>query len=86
VASERDDVDARRRSRATWPIARHRLGEEPSDDLSAVTTPAERVAMMRELAEAAWRIAGRALPTYERANMPGRLFPPGAPRSDDDDP
>jgi hypothetical protein len=41
--------------------------------------------MMAELAESAWRIAGRALPSYERQDIPGRLFRPGTPRPPDDD-
>jgi hypothetical protein len=41
--------------------------------------------MMAELAESAWKAAGRALPTYDRRNIPGRLFRPGMPRPDDDD-
>jgi hypothetical protein len=88
VPSEDDDQvrDARRRARASWPIARYRLGEEPSDDLSDLTTPAERIAMMWPLAESAWRLAGRALPEYDRSNLPGRLWRPGEPRPDDDDP
>jgi hypothetical protein len=88
VASD-DDVraaEARRRARASWPIARYRLGEEPSDDLSEVTTPAERIAMMWPLAEAAWRLAGRALPSYDRANLPGQLWRPGERPLHDDDP
>ena len=84
MASDRD-AESRRRARADWPVTRYRSGEEPSDDLSDVTTPAERIAMMAELAEAAWKIAGRPLPSYERSNIPGRLFRPGEPRPDDDD-
>lgn len=80
-----DGADSRRAARADWPVARYRLGEEPSDDLSDVTTPTERVAMMAELAESAWKAAGRALPRYDRTNIPGRLFPAGTPRPDDDD-
>lgn len=83
VRSSRPGADARRAARQGWGIVRHQLGDEPSDDLSDVTTPAERVAMMRELAETAWRLAGRALPGYERAAIPGRLFRPGTPRPDD---
>jgi len=79
------EVDSRRRGRANWPVAKYRLGEEPTDDLSDVTTPAERVAMMDELAQSAWLAAGRPLPSYARSNMPGRLFRPGTPRPDDDD-
>jgi hypothetical protein len=71
--------------RSRWSIARYRLGEEPSDDLSESTTAAERIAMMWTLAEAAWKIAGRPLPTYDRRNIPGVLFRRGAPRPADDD-
>jgi hypothetical protein len=78
-------AEQRRADRARWPIVRHRLGEEPSDDLSAVTTPAERVAMMWTLAQAAWKVAGLPLPTYDRRDLPARLFRAGTPRRDDDD-
>ena len=76
--------EARRTARARWPIARFRLGEEPLDDLSAVTTPAERIAMMWPLAESAWQLAGRRLPVYDRREIPARFLPPGT-RPDDDD-
>jgi hypothetical protein len=85
VRPRRGDAESRRRDRASWPVATYRAGEEPSDDLSDVTTAAERVAMMAELAESAWRIAGRPLPSYSRGNIPGRLFRPGERRPDDDD-
>lgn len=77
--------EQRRAGRADWPIVRHRLRDEPCDDLSAVTTPVERVAMMWPLAEAAWKLAGRPLPTYDRRTLPGKLFRAGTPRPDDDD-
>jgi hypothetical protein len=77
--------EQRRASRAHWPVTRFRLGEEPSDDLSAVTTPVERVAMMWALAETAWKLAGLPLPAYDRQNLPARLFRPGTPRPPDDD-
>jgi hypothetical protein len=84
----RDDdaerADARRRARSRWPIARHRLGEGPSDDLSGITTAAQRIAMMRELAETAWRLAGRPLPSYARHEIPGRIFRPGEPIPEDE--
>jgi hypothetical protein len=85
VSAWDENARARREARASWPIVQHQLGEEPSDDLSDVTTASERVAMMRSLAETAWRVAGRPLPTYARHEIPGRLFRPGEPRPDDDD-
>jgi hypothetical protein len=79
-----DDLEARRAKRQSWPISKHRLSDDASDDLSATTTPAERIAMMWPLALEAWRVAGRELPTYARKDIPCRLFRPGEPRPDDD--
>ena len=80
-----DAEDPRRVGRARWPIARFRLGEEPTDDLSESTSPAERIAMMWTLAESAWRLAGRHLPTYDRRNIPATFYRPGTRPPDDDD-
>ena len=76
MASEISAAEARRLARSTWPIERHELGDDPSDDLSDVTTPSERIAMMAELAETAWALAGLPLPEYERSAMPGRIIRP----------
>jgi hypothetical protein len=78
-------AEQRRAARAHWPITRHRLTEEPSDDLSTVTTPAERVGMMWPLAETAWKLAGLPWPTYDRRSVPVRFFPAGTPPPPDDD-
>jgi hypothetical protein len=73
-------VEEARRQRAaarqSWPVRRYRLGAEPSDDLSATTTPEQRLGMMWELALQAWELAGRELPTYSRREIPGRLIRP----------
>jgi hypothetical protein len=42
--------------------------------------------MTRPLAVEAWTLGGRPLPTYERANMPGRLFRAGVVLRDDEGP
>jgi hypothetical protein len=84
-----DDSSRRRADRAAararWPVRRFPLGEEPPDDLSEVTTPAERIAMMWPLAVAAWTLARRPWPAYDRRTMPARLLRAGAPLLDDDD-
>jgi hypothetical protein len=86
VAGEEDrSREARRQRRSTWPIVRVRLGDNSADDLSATTTPAERLAMMWPLAESAWRLAGRPLPDYDRSHAPTRLYRPGTRPPDDDD-
>jgi hypothetical protein len=73
-ASDRQGAEQRAQGRAAWPVRTYRLGEEPTDDLSAVTTPEERLAMMWALALEAWSVAGLALPTYTRAETPVRCI------------
>ena len=85
MADESEAAAQRRAARAAWPIARFVLGDESAEDISLVTTAAERIAMMWPLAEAAWKLAGRALPTYDRQHIPARLFRPGTPPPADDD-
>lgn len=80
AGEDADSVEARRAARADWPVRKYRLGEEPGDDLSATTTPAERIAMMWELAVQAWRLAGREVPTYDRSETPVKRFLPGEER------
>jgi hypothetical protein len=46
----------------------------------------ERIAMMGPLAKEAWRLAGRPIPTYDRAHTPSRVFRAGEPRPDDTEP
>jgi len=62
------------RDRASWPVKKYRLGEEPSDDLSGSTTAAERLAMVQELSDQAWLMTGRELPVYDRETIPGRVL------------
>jgi hypothetical protein len=66
---------ARAAARASWPIA---SGHAPAR--ACDTTPEERLATMWQLAVDAWAASGRALPTYTRADMPGRIVRKGAPR------
>lgn len=79
------DVQERAEARATWQVRKVRLGEEPSEDLSATTTAAERLAMMWRLAQDAWAMAGRPIPDYRREEMPivkRRLHDPPADGSE----
>jgi hypothetical protein len=57
-------------SRASWPVRRYRLGEEPGDDLSRSTTAEERLAMVTALSSEAWGLTGTPLPTYARHETP----------------
>ncbi len=58
----------------SWPARAYRLGAEPGDDLSAVSTPEERLAMVAELSRRMWELSGRAVPSYPRAAIPGRVL------------
>jgi hypothetical protein len=71
-------------SRADWPVRRHRLGEEPPEDLSDVTTAEDRLRSMWPLAREGWLLAGRSLADYDRAHTPTRIFRPHESPPDDE--
>ena len=54
----------------------YRLGEEPSDDLSAITTVAERIEMVALLTRRAWELTGRAWPSLARTDWPVTVIRP----------
>ena len=52
------------------------LGEEPLDDADRLmerTTAEERLEILRELTERAWRLSGQAWPSYSRGQIPVRV-------------
>ena len=73
---ESNDRTERAKARAQWPVRRFALGREPADDLSEVTEPEDRIAMMWPLAREAWLVAGREIPDYDRKDAPTRLLRP----------
>ena len=82
---EPEDRERRAEARRSWPVRKYRLGEEPSEDLSASTTAAERIGMMWRLAQDAWAMAGRPIPDYPREKTPisvRRLHDPPADGSE----
>jgi hypothetical protein len=60
--------------RRGWPIRTYRLGEEPPENLSAVTTAEERLAMMWPLALDSWASTGQPMPDYPRHRAPVRVL------------
>ena len=66
----------RRREAQQWPIRKYALGQEPARDPLDPTTAEQRVAMMWPLALQMWTLAGKAVPQYTRATMPGRIIRP----------
>jgi len=70
-----DTPESRAAARRNWQARVYRLGEEPpGDDLSAVTTPEQRIEMVWELTARMWELTGRPFPSYTRAEMPGRVI------------
>lgn len=65
--------EARAQARAGWPISRHRLDDD-GDDVLRDVPPSDCVAMVWALTLDAWAAAGRPIPTYARADAPGRLI------------
>jgi hypothetical protein len=61
--------------RESWPVRIFRQGAEPADDLSASSTPQERLAMLERLTLEAFALGGGALPAYPRAETPVVLRP-----------
>ena len=56
--------------RSAWTVRRFDLGDEPSDDLSATTTPEQRLEMVWTLTLESWTLTGREVPAYSRAETP----------------
>ncbi len=67
---------ARRDARRMMPIRLYRLGEEPGDDLTPLTSAAERLAMVALLSRRMWRLTGQPEPAYTRATIPCMVLHP----------
>ncbi|MGM0576091.1 MAG: hypothetical protein ACQEXJ_10220 [Myxococcota bacterium] len=67
---------SRAAARARWPGAVVRLDDVPEVDVLR-RPPGELVGMVRDLTLAAWSMAGRPIPDYDRAHMPGRVVRTG---------
>lgn len=63
-------------ARRAWPVRTYRMGAEPRDDLTEVTTPEERLEMVAVLTRRMWALTGRPIASYSRAEMPGRVLRP----------
>jgi len=75
VSDERDEpIESGASRRRGWVVRKYLLGHEPGDDLSASTTPEERLAMMWPLALDAWSLAGKRIPDYQRRDAPVRIY------------
>ncbi|HWG53508.1 MAG TPA: hypothetical protein VN677_09425 [Gemmatimonadaceae bacterium] len=60
--------------RQHWPVRIYRLGQEPGDDLSSMSTAEERLEMLVVLSERMWLLSGRPLPSYSRSRLPVRVI------------
>ncbi|MGI9141102.1 MAG: hypothetical protein ACR2GJ_08340 [Gemmatimonadaceae bacterium] len=65
--------DSTRKSRVS-ETRLYRLGEEPADDLTATTSPEQRLEMVAVLTQRMWELTGQPLPSYKRNEMPGRVI------------
>jgi hypothetical protein len=66
--------ELRRLARANWPIRKVALEDEGGDDPRDVSTVDERVALVWQLTREAWSLQGREMPSYRRAETPGRIL------------
>lgn len=72
------EQEARAAARKNWPVRAFRLGDEPTDNLSATTTASERLDMVWQLTVDAWTLSGRKIPDYPRNEAPVRIIRSGA--------
>jgi len=68
-----DSFRERAARRRDWPVRVYRLGDEPGDDLTDVTTAEQRLQMVWELTARMWELSGRPRPSYSRSDMPVRV-------------
>jgi hypothetical protein len=68
-----DEREKRAAARAGWAGVLSRLGEEDDAAAPSRATPSERVAMVWALTLDAWAMRGLPLPSYSRAELPGRM-------------
>jgi hypothetical protein len=73
LAGMDDAARARASARAQWPGGKARLGEEDASAAPRDASPSELFAMVWRLTMDAWAMTGQPLPTYTRAEMPGRV-------------
>ena len=66
--------EERRRARAGWPIRAIPLEEEGRIDPRDATTVDERVALVWTLTRELWAFTGQPIPTYTRAEAPGKII------------
>jgi hypothetical protein len=71
-----DAASVRARRRAAWPGELTTLSDQADAAIVRHGTSGERVAMVWRITLDAWASAGRALPSYTRAEMPGRIIRP----------
>jgi hypothetical protein len=77
--SREDEPASAAAGRQSWPVRVSRLGEKGGDDLSGITTAAQRLDMMWPLTVEACALTGRPLPVYARAETPGSVRPSAKP-------
>lgn len=68
------DRNARRSSRASWPVRKLALGDEGPGAGRIAGSAAYLFGVAWQLSLEAWRLSGRELPSYERSEMPVKVI------------
>jgi hypothetical protein len=66
--------EERRAARAEWPIRKIALADEELTDPRDTASVDEHLAQVAILTRQQWAFAGLEVPTYSRAEMPGRIL------------
>jgi hypothetical protein len=73
-SSQVSTFEERRRARAGWPIRKVGLRDEELTDPRDTSTVDQRLALVWTLTMQQWAFAALEIPTYTRAEMPGRVL------------
>jgi len=65
--------EERRLARNSWPIRKLALRDEELTDSRLTESIDERLRLVRSLTMQQWAFAGKVIPRYTRAEMPGQI-------------
>ena len=75
MSNRKARAQKRRHHYQDWPLRKFALGQEPMvDQRDNRRSAKERIEAVWALSLQHWQLSGRPLPTYSRAEIPGRLI------------
>ena len=69
-----DEREKRAKGRSTWPGRKMTLEEAARQELAKPVPSEQLFQVMWQMAVDAWALSGQEIPTYTRANTPGKVI------------